>query len=277
MPESTPLRAKSGSALADAAQALAFRDWPVFPCEPRGKKPLTAGGFKAATTDADQIRAWWAKWPQANIGYATGRVAVVDIDGPEGMASRVALEAAGNDWPVTLAAMTGRRPGMHYYFAVPDGVTVKNATGIRGGRGIATGIDVRGQGGYVNVPPSLHPTGRRYAWAVRADIAAMPAWMIARLAPPPRRRVELPRASSPRYGQAALDGELDLVAHAPDGQLNDQLNRSAFKLGLIVGRGALGEGAVVDALVAAAINAGHPERAARRTVRSGLAAGMAKV
>lgn len=259
-----------------AAQALAFRGWPVFPCEPRGKKPLTPHGFKDATTDPERIAAWWCRWPEANIGFRTGALVVVEIDGREGMRARAELEAQGLDWPVTLAAMTGRRPGMHYYFRPPEGVRIANAVGVRGARGLGPGIDVRGDGGYVIVPPSVHPTGRRYAWAVREEATPLPAWMVERLRPPRPIREPVLRGDSAVYAHVALEGECAEVESATLGTLNDTLNRSAFKLGLLVARGAIAADDVREALLAAALRNGHPERGARRTIDSGLSAGIAR-
>ena len=78
-----------------AALAYAARGWPVFPLKPRDKVPAipkTEGGsgFYDATTDPAVIRRWWERWPDANVGLATGAAAgfvVLDVDGPEGEAS----------------------------------------------------------------------------------------------------------------------------------------------------------------------------------------------
>ena len=55
----------------------------VFPCDPRDKTPLVARGYKAATRDPKQIRAWWTQWPNAMIALATGvqtGIFVLDVD-----------------------------------------------------------------------------------------------------------------------------------------------------------------------------------------------------
>jgi hypothetical protein len=146
----------------DAAQRLADRGFAVFPLRPRGKQPMTAHGVKDATTSALQISKWWGKDPDANIGLACGPesgIFVIDIDGPVERAQlEEYLEAP---LPLTLTATTGR--GAHYYFSHPNGVTIKNRQKLRVG-GKKLSIDVRGAGGYVVAPPSIHPTGAVYAW-----------------------------------------------------------------------------------------------------------------
>ena len=65
--------------LATAAAYVAGRCVPVFPCVPRGKQPLTAHGFLDASTDAEIVRSWWRRWPDANIGVPTGSASGVDV------------------------------------------------------------------------------------------------------------------------------------------------------------------------------------------------------
>ena len=84
----TPAVAVDFLAAALEYAALGLR---VFPCLPRDKRPAVAHGFKEATTDADQIRAWWTRWPDANIGIATGDGLLWRMDGkPLGRGPRVA-------------------------------------------------------------------------------------------------------------------------------------------------------------------------------------------
>src|SRR5215470_19879266 len=79
----------------DAALDYARQGIPVFPTNPLDKKPLTSSGFRDATTDEAQIRAWWAKWPNAMLAAPTGAASgmwVVDLDldaskGVDGMAT----------------------------------------------------------------------------------------------------------------------------------------------------------------------------------------------
>lgn len=137
----------------------------VFPIKPRSKQPLTAHGFKDASKDQQQIDQWWSRWPDANIGIATGSasgglvVIDLDIDDSKGLDGRVTLrewEAQHGNLPdETWTAITGRG-GCHYFYH--DTSTVRNRTGIY------KGIDVRGEGGYIVAPPSIHPNGNTYTW-----------------------------------------------------------------------------------------------------------------
>ena len=137
----------------------------VFPIKPRSKQPLTTHGFKDASKDQQQIDQWWSRWPDANIGIATGSasgglvVIDLDIDDKKGVDGRETLrkwEAHHGKLPVdTWTAITGRG-GYHYFYH--DSATVRNRTGIY------KGIDVRGEGGYIVAPPSIHPNGNTYTW-----------------------------------------------------------------------------------------------------------------
>jgi hypothetical protein len=165
----------------NAAQRLARRGLAVFPCLVGQKEPATANGFYAATTDGNIIAAWWRQQPHYNIGVATGlvsRIFVLDIDGIDAEAELKKLETKHGMLPATVEAITGK--GRHLYFRMPD-CALRNSAGK-----LARGIDVRGTGGYVLVPPSLHPSGRRYAWSVDTANAFAPApqWLIERLATP---------------------------------------------------------------------------------------------
>src|SRR5215207_3167062 len=109
------------SAMLRAALSYAARGVPVFPCEPSGKRPLTANGFWEATTNERRIRAWWGRWPQANVGVPTGRASgllVLDVDASEGLESLAELELLLGQPPPTARAITGNG-GEHLYFRTP--------------------------------------------------------------------------------------------------------------------------------------------------------------
>lgn len=120
----------------------------------RGKHPRTPNGVNDATTNAETIRGWWTKWPNASIGMATGAkssLAVIDLDGPEGIESGRSLSLVSS-----VIAMTGN--GKQLFYADAEG-KLRNSV-----KKLAPGIDTRGAGGYVVVPPSIHPNGKKYCW-----------------------------------------------------------------------------------------------------------------
>ena len=161
------------------ALALARRGMHVFPCLPRRKEPATARGCKDATTDPATIRQWWDEQPAYNVAIATGAVSgviAVDVDGAE--AAMRQLEVEHGAMPPTVETITTR--GRHIYLRHPGGI-IPNSAGK-----VAPGIDTRGDGGYVLAPPSVHPSGRAYAWSVDSAkaIAAAPDWLIDKIATP---------------------------------------------------------------------------------------------
>lgn len=180
-----PSRRPSNEATGCEAAALAYaaRGWSPIPIEPRGKRPLVPWlEFQQRIADGGEIAAWFARWPDANIGIVTGRVSgivVVDVDARHGgLHSLRELERAHGALPTTVEATTGGG-GRHLYFALAD-AAMHNRVGLR------AGIDLRGEGGCVVAPPSIHPSGRRYAWVKgRAPDAlapaALPAWFVALL------------------------------------------------------------------------------------------------
>ena len=139
--------------LAGSALWYARRGWPVLPLKAGTKVPATTHGLKDATTNPDQVRAWWTRWPDANIGLVTGHLAdVIDIDGADGIRSIADLEDEGHLPPFLGVVSTPR--GWHLYLT-PSGDG--NATSIR------PGIDYRGRSGYVVAPPST-VDGATYRW-----------------------------------------------------------------------------------------------------------------
>lgn len=153
----------------DAAIEYAKKGFAVFPLKYRDKVPLTRNGCKDATTDAAQIKAWWQKYPNANIGLATGSVSqnvfVIDLDidedrGIDGYHSLEDWQREHGDFPETWTAITGRG-GYHLYYR--GNGKVKNRAGI------IDGVDIRGNGGYVVAPPSIHKNGNRYEWEYSPD------------------------------------------------------------------------------------------------------------
>lgn len=181
-------------ALARAALRYAASGWPVFPCRPDGtpppewKAPLTARGFRDATTDQAVIRAWWARWPDANVAIATGAPGpdVLDVDikpGGDGFAALGALRDAGV-LAGAAALVRTRSGGLHVYY-----------------QGTSQGchalprhhLDFKAAGGYVLAPPS-RVGGRPYELLDHRAGTATLDWqqVAAILAPAPQARATGP-------------------------------------------------------------------------------------
>ena len=152
--------------LASAAFRYVFRGFAVFPLAVGAKvPPAGTHGCLDATTDLDVTRVWWEKTPCANIGAATGhksKVWVLDIDqdqDQDGNESLAKLEAKHSPLPLTIEASTPRG-GRHLYWRWPvDGPEIRNSAGR-----VGPGLDVRGEGGSIVLPPSVLANGRGYRW-----------------------------------------------------------------------------------------------------------------
>src|SRR5215472_6590179 len=184
-----------------AALRYAGYGWNIFPCHQ--KRPLTGHGLLDATTDPEVIRQWWAKWPDANVAVALADLVVLDIDGPEGEESLASLIVKYGPLPQTLESKTGR--GRQLFFAA-GGATIRNSAGKLG-----PGLDIRGAGGYVILPPSIHPNGATYVWIHKLKPALLPEWLRALLVQPPS-------------STCATNEECDPI---PEGQRNSTLTSMA--------------------------------------------------
>lgn len=282
--------------LVEVALRYGQHGWPVLPlhtpigrgcscsaseCGSPGKHPRTARGVHEASTGHGRIRDWWARWPHANVGVATGAASglvVLDVDLPDGPDSLAELEARHGSLPATCEQRTGSG-GRQLLFAHP-GTTVRNRAGV------VPGIDVRGDGGYIVVPPSLHAAGDRYQWTGRTSPAPAPGWLMGLL---DRSRGfdhrpvrEMPRPALPsggraeRYAAAAMRDELARLAAAAEGSRNASLNRASFSLGQLVAAGLLDHDHVASELERVATGIGLGEREIQRTVASGLGAGLSQ-
>jgi hypothetical protein len=197
----------------NAALEYGKRGWPVLPLA--GKIPTLKDWTNKATTDPEQIRAWWTHQPTANVGIATGvqsQLLVLDVDADKGGDDSLRkLEAQYGELPVTTEVITGGG-GHHYYFQHP-GLALGNSAGKLG-----PGLDIRTDGGQVVAPPSVHPvTGRCYEWEGAHhpdDISPAPAphWLL-------RLLTTKPDVPPPRTSQTFQDGSR-----------NDSLTREAGRL-----------------------------------------------
>jgi len=173
----------AGNEFLDAALGYRARGWSVIPVRPGEKRPILAWqGYQQERATEDEIRHWWQRWPDANVGIVTGALSglvVVDVDPAHGGAESLEQwERSHEALPHTVEARSGGG-GRHLYFAHPGGL-VHNRVGL------LPGIDVRADGGLIVAPPSVHPSGKRYAWRLAPDEcepAALPGALLERIAP----------------------------------------------------------------------------------------------
>jgi predicted P-loop ATPase len=224
----------------DHALAYAARGWRVMPvhaprgtgcsctrpdCSSQGKHPVPKEWQKLATSNPDGVRDLFRTAPaDCNLGLATGAqddgtfLLVIDADDAGRLAE---LEADHGALPPTRTSSTGR--GRHLLYLLGPGQDPKGL-GNRAGIGGKPGVDVRGKGGQIVLPPSRHKSGQAYTWASNVETAFLPdAWY--RFLAPVRAvssQREPVRSSDAdgAYVRAALDGAARDIAATPDGARN---------------------------------------------------------
>lgn len=181
-------------------------------CPDIGKHPRIKGGLTNATTDVARLRSWWKQWPLANIGLRTGITFwALDIDPRKGGDDELhSLEQQYGELPETPRSKTGGG-GLHIAFALPPEGIIRNKVNM------ARGIDIRGEGGYIVVPPSLHTSGQIYCWDAAADLedtplAQAPPWLL--------ERIQATIYAPPTQPDQPI----------PNGQRNETLSRMAFAM-----------------------------------------------
>jgi hypothetical protein len=241
-------------------------------CDRPAKHPLVRRGLHDATTSPAQLERWWSRWPQANLGLATGIVFdALDIDGPAGLAALHQLaRTADLRLPGPLVATGGG--GWHHWYA-PTGL------GNRPPRDLAH-VDWRGIGGCVLAPPSRHASGQHYRWLVPPDQALLPevpAALRALLDPdqPTLTRPAGPAAPGHPYGRRVPTAELAALGRAIPGHRNRTLNQTAFKVYRYVAGGLLDDQEVTLAFTTAALAIGLSAAETSRTLASARTAGLA--
>jgi hypothetical protein len=271
----------------DMALSYVERGWPVLPCKPGSKEPLgriVHHGAHDACCDPGWVRWVWERYPDANVGLATGRAFdVVDVDDYRFAGVYLAL------MPIAPVVRTSR--GYHFYVQVTGSTSLSM---------LMPGADLKGLGGYVIAPPSVHESGTRYWWVrdpARYEVAPVPESLSKAVL---RRRRDVStettggvvgraagasdpfafeqpslRPTGPKrdYGAVALNADCAKVRAATVNTRNETLNRAAFKLGQLVGAGELDSAVVVSELLSAAMSCGLEAAEAVGTIRSGMRTG----
>ena len=245
--------------------------WSIIPIQANDKKPVMSWKqYQGERADEATVRDWWRDDPNRNIGIVTGEISgliVLNVDGPDGAAT---LETLG-ELPRTPVVRTGN--GMHYYFRHPGGKFRNFAKKL-------PGLDFRGDGGYVVAPPSVHKSGSIYEWEVspsEADLADAPVWLLELISEPKPSGAAIPVQDSYNEGPKALEAletEIARLQSTEYGQRNDQLNKSAYALGKLVGAGDLDQDHVENELWRAAREIGLEDGESKATIKSGMEAGI---
>jgi hypothetical protein len=218
--------------LAAALHYATVDGWDVFPAPPGEKKSYKAAAFSngkkwGKTTDADEIRSDWARWPNANVGLPTGAENgfwVLECDtaaghAVDGIANFNQLVAEHEPLPQTRIGISPSG-SLHYYWQWPQDLgdrVIKNSASR-----IAPGVDVRGEGGMVIAPPSIKPGVGRYQWGNALPLALAPQWLVEKALAASRaaRRDDQNRTTS-SSNQQTIDLTLiaDVVHHIPNNDL----------------------------------------------------------
>jgi P4 family phage/plasmid primase-like protien len=148
----------SGACIGCSCEEWRRRSAPDYICPTPGKHPRLSDWEAKATTNQATIENWWRRWPNANVGIAAGKsgLVVVDADTYHEMAEGGRLALTDKE---TVTNLTGGG-GEHYVYKHPaEGPLITNSDSS-----LPEWVNIRAHGGQFVVPPSLHKSGRRYAW-----------------------------------------------------------------------------------------------------------------
>lgn len=289
-----------------AVGAVTGRPMHVFPLRSDDKRPHASlgakGGLEHGTTDLQKILHWMSTCPDANLGVwlKPSRLAVLDIegDGKAGsstVADRLnAVSDAFGAVPQTATVAT-RSGGLHFYFTVPEGgecppVGLGRLANPTTGE-VIDGVEIRGyrldnSGNYAVLPSSGVETGN-WEWLGAMEAAPLPDWMLAASKPKKKRTPWVKRSTQALAGGKRIRAAIEAIRSAPDGALNEALNRGAFIFGSCIRDGVITENEARTYLEQVAREKGHDldgsgnaSRAAEgsmfRTIESGLEAGKTR-
>lgn len=240
-----------------------------------GKRPVGSNWETRPSLTAAEAESWLNEG--GNIGIRTGNgLLVIDCDGDK-----------PDNLPDTPTVQTGSGSGLHLYYRVPPGTTMRvgNTT-----KHIHPSTDTRGEGGQVVAPGSIHAdTGALYEWVPglspdEIELADLPQWVIDAINEPPKKKtttsttattaaIEIADGLNKAYLSKALQNGCANVANAPEGQRNETLNKEAYSLARL---SELTDSDIWNALLPAAMQAGLAESESSATIKSGITAGRAK-
>src|ERR1039457_965378 len=239
---------------------------PGQPCDgTRGKHPCGRWS-RDSTSDPEVIRAALSRGLR-NLGVDCGKSGYLVIDEDQPGAFSAYARSIGQVIPVTFTVTTAK--GRHLYFRQPPGAPLGNGTGALSGRG----IDVRGRGGYVVGPGSIHQAGVIYTPVdVTTAIAPAPGWLVHALGAAPAGRSR--PGSGTRHGsaQGRLRGAVAAVLDAQPGERNNLLHWASCRAAEMIAAGELDRATAVGVLTEAGEAVGLGPGEVQATIASALRA-----
>jgi putative DNA primase/helicase len=246
-------------------QSLSFSFFPLRPRSKKAYRDFSWEQYQHRFPTASEIDTWAREFPTSNVAIVTGfisQIIVVEYDGPIGKNSLREFHL-----PETVTAIS--KQGHHYYFRHP-GERVKN------GINILPKVDIRGDGGYIVAPGSIHPSGFQYAWLrdpFNYPIAPVPIWLRYLIAVGNREQTDTRSVRPIRemipYVQRAVSEEFERVRTAERGSRNHILYRASINLWQLVPTGGIEPHEVEAMLLNAARQCGLPAWEARSAIASG--------
>ena len=169
----------TGRSIEEAALEYLRRGWSVIPVREKDKRPAVPWkAYQSKLVSEKTLHDWFTRSPDYNVAVVTGAlsgIVVVDVDPRHGGDESLRkLERTHGPLPKTVESITGGG-GRHVYFSHPGGLVHNRAN-------IEPGVDLRGDGGCIVAPPSIHPSGKRYRWKKAHapgdfKLARLPDWL----------------------------------------------------------------------------------------------------
>lgn len=206
-------------------KGLARSGFKVFPTN-NLKRPTTEGWQELATDDEEMVGPLFSEHMNGwlGVGVRTGLgFIVIDTDPKNcGEENLIKMEKNLGALPPTLTSRSGSG-GHHRYYKVPENVEITNRAPINHDY---PGVDVRGRGGYVVAPPSMHESGNSYEWLSVCDtMSSLPVTWVASLSVRPR---EITKAQPKgQKKEMSVDTLRFLAEGAADGERNHRLFKAA--------------------------------------------------
>ena len=152
-------------------QAAEYVDsgWSVLPVRPEEKRPFMTNWLQYTKTRAPKpmVESWFNNLSGAGVGVVTGRISnmvVLDVE----RTCPYPIEELLKKYPTQMIAKSGGG-GYHLFYQYPT-----NQARVSNRVRIFDGADLRADGGFIVLPPTMHPSGNRYEWIKRGPLGAFP-------------------------------------------------------------------------------------------------------